>query len=229
MEVESTIELDLERPADTLLITFGGIAQGIGVARFEFCRILEGVPAKTMYIRDVSQSWYHGHLPGVGVGVEALREAIAGVREDAGSKRVVCVGNSMGGYAALLLGSLVRADRVVAFAPQAFVSRWLRFRHWDRRWKKQIQQLHKSCGLRKATYDLQGCLGNPGYLSASIYSDRSSRLDAIHARRLSKTPRTKIHWREGGHGLVKGLRDTGELREILIEACGDGNSRMLSG
>ena len=215
---ESTVGLDLERDGRTMLVMFSGYQQGLGMPVLEFRRITQAVAAKLVFLRDPAQSWYHGNLPGAGNGPTQIAEFIGRLKAGAGCERLVCVGNSMGGYGALLVGSLAAADRVIAFSPQTFISRWLRLRHLDRRWGNRIPLARRSAGALRAAFDLAAFLRPPGYGSADIYADSSHRLDAVHAHRLERVDSTKIHFIDGGHGAIKRMRDSGELLSIIRAA-----------
>ncbi|WP_373480503.1 hypothetical protein [Geminocystis sp.] len=216
---ESSLSLDLDRDGNTLLIIFGGIQSGLGIPPFEFKRITDSLPVKLIFIRDLSQAWYHLELPSIGNGINDIILTIESIKQQTNYSKVVCIGNSMGGYAALLIGSLIQADQVLSFVPQTFISKWLRIINFDNRWKEQINKLHKNSSISKQMFDLKVFLKNPQYKKAIIFSDRNNRLDALHASRLKSLPRTTIEWRDGGHSLIKQLRDNGELQKILIDSC----------
>lgn len=72
----SSISADFDREGDTLLVSFGGVAQGIIVPKFEFKRSASGLSAKLLFIRDLSQSWYHSSMPGIGVGMKDIANKI---------------------------------------------------------------------------------------------------------------------------------------------------------
>src|SRR5690606_42052040 len=78
------------------------------------------LPVKKLYVRDLNNSWYHGEHPGIGAGVDALAEWIRGVIREQDVREVVTLGCFMGCYAAILLGALIDADRVLAITPQTF-------------------------------------------------------------------------------------------------------------
>ncbi len=216
---------DVDRPGDTLLITFGGLNHGISMPRHEFLNITERLPAKRMFIRDSSQCWYQSELNGLGRGIEAIVEKVEDVKRSVDCERTVCIGNSMGGYAALLVGNMINADRVIAFAPQSFLNRRLRFAYWDRRWMRKIKKLYSLKSLETRFLDLKPNLKNQQYQRADIYVDLDNRLDAIHARRLEALDNTHIHYRVGGHfDLVRNMRDSGELEKLLYDACVEGGS-----
>lgn len=211
----SALGLDLEREGDTLLVMFSGYQQGLGMPVTEFRRITQPVAAKLAFLRDLSQAWYHGPLPGVGDGPAEVAAALKKLQASAGCRRLVCIGNSMGGYGALMIGSLAAADRVIAFSPQTFISPWLRLRHWDRRWRARIAAAHRSdCALREA-FDLAAFLRPPGYGRADLYADRVHRLDALHANRLAGVERTTVHAVDGGHVAIRQLRESGALLAII--------------
>ena len=113
----------------TLVIAFAGADALIGgepfaggVPSFEFARAFrEAGVGCALFVRDVLRSWY---LRGIGDAgytfqsvVDALRAEIDSVRP----ARLVTLGCSMGGYAAVRAGLALRADEVLAFGPQVIV------------------------------------------------------------------------------------------------------------
>ena len=212
---EEALQTVLDRPGDCLLVTFGGVNQGMGLPPFEFRRMTAGLDCKLALVRDPSQAWYQGPLPGVGEGLSDLALSLERVAGRAGVSRVACIGNSMGGYAALAVGSLMGADRVAALAPQSFIGRGLRLRYLDRRWSSQMRAARRAPSSDRSSWDLSRFLAEPGYGAAEVYAGRDSRLDRVHAERLRSLPRTRVHLRAGRHDLVKRLRDEGELQDLL--------------
>jgi len=83
-----------------------------------------------LFISDISRSWLNG--PEVAENIVAL---IEGYRAEHGIDEVVLMGNSMGGFAALMLAQLTEVDTVIALAPQFsmnpdLVPEETRWRHW---------------------------------------------------------------------------------------------------
>src|ERR1043166_1107156 len=206
-----------------MLIAFGGIKLGIGMPPFEFFRLARNVPAHKLFFRDVHQAWYHRGLPGVASRLEGISEFLRTEVASNGVKRVALFGNSMGGYAALLFGALIQAGEVHAFAPQTFLSPWLRLRHRDYRWRRHIRHAYLSAdGFRYL--DLRRTLRHASQTQFHIYFSSENRLDAVHARHLGGIPNVLLHDRsEGGHQVVKLLRDGGLLQQIIHRAltCGE--------
>ncbi len=211
------VATDFGPKADTLLVAFGGIKGGMGIAPFEFLRLASDVPTKRLFVRDLSQAWYQRGVPGLG---ETVGEAAAGLRtriQESGARRVVMTGNSMGGFAALLFGAMCGADEVHAFSPQTFLGRWRRFRARDFRWREQIAAIHRRrpagavLDLRRTLRGWEG----PGIVHYCTNYD----LDRAHATRLRGLPGVSLRGHESGdHQLVRTLRASGELVEILRAA-----------
>ena len=214
------IKTDLDRPGDALLVVFGRSAQGIAMPPFDFSQVVQELPAKLVFFRDVSQTWFHGDLLGVGCGLGDVAKSVGAIRRQCGTKRLVCLGKSMGGYAALAIGSLTRADVVLAFSPQTYLTRWLQYCHGDHRARPQLAKLRKVGKPLPKSLDLKRFLIPPGYGQAHIFSDRNFPIDLSHARRLENTPKTTVHWfDEDAHDLIKKLHRKGEFLRILFRAC----------
>ena len=115
-------------PGCTLVLAFAGADARIpgavpgGVPAHEFVKALRGARADAaIFIRDAGRSWY---LRGVGESghdfnsvCESLRAEIEAIRP----RRLVTLGCSMGGYAALRAAIALGADAAVAFAPQVII------------------------------------------------------------------------------------------------------------
>lgn len=203
-----------------LQVAFGGIHGGVGIAPFEFYKLTSAFPTKKLYVRDVNQTWYHGELPAIGSGIDALARYLRRVIQAQNCERVIFFGNSMGGYAAILLGWLLEVDRVIAFAPQTFINRGARFWQRDGRWKVQIENTYRCPWANAAYFDLKSLLKKRNrHMQIDIYFDIGDRLDRAHAFRLADIPNVTLHdFDVGGHDLVKHLRNQGTLREILLNA-----------
>lgn len=213
-------------PGAPLLVAFGGLAGRLNMAPFEFFRLVETIPCSKIFLRDLHQVWYHRGIAGLGHGIDESAAKLSTLITSRSPSRIAMVGNSAGGYAALLFGHLIpRVDSILAFAPQTFLDRWNRALHFDMRWRRQISEVHR---LRAsvAYRDLLPLLGTrAGAQPAThVFASRDDRLDHAHARRLRGVPRVRIHaYAEGDHSLIKALRDRGALKPLLEAALlGDG-------
>ena len=122
----------------TLVIAFAGadaaLGGGIngGVPSHEFVRACRNAGVRrAIFVRDVLRAWYLRGVGGGGVGaggaeeaedsfdgvMDLLRAEIAAVRPS----RLVTIGSSMGGYAAVRAALALEADAALAFAPQVAI------------------------------------------------------------------------------------------------------------
>ena len=200
------------------MIAFGGIKLGLGMPNFEFFQMARGVPAHKLFFRDVHQAWYHRGLPGVGARIDEIAAFIRAEIKGMGVSRTAVFGNSMGGYAALLFGALIEAHEVHAFAPQIFLSPWSLIRHRDFRWKRDIWRVYFSAD-RSLYLDLREVLRDARATQFNVHFSTKNKLDAVHARHLGGLANVHLHDHpEGGHRVVKALRDNGALQQIVRSA-----------
>lgn len=213
----SPIAIDISSNSPILLVAFGGIIGALGMPPFEFFNITRNIETKKIYIRDLNQVWYHQGLKDVAADINGIAILLKDMIAKMKPERVVMVGNSMGGYASILFGSLLNVNAVHAFAPQTFIDRRNRLLSRDFRWKQQIRKTNRIGN--KDFFDLKRLLITNNALDINIYYSTFHRLDRIHAERLKNMKGVKLHIvTEEGHGIVKHLRDTGMLKKILISS-----------
>ncbi|HEV7586428.1 MAG TPA: hypothetical protein VGO14_11680 [Solirubrobacteraceae bacterium] len=198
--------------SEVLLVAFGGMNRQIGIPPFEFMKLTGSIPVKRLFVRDPRQAWYHRGLPGRS---RTLEETLGVLRElTGGAERLIVTGNSAGGYAALLFGSLLGADQIVCFAPQSTLNLDTLHSIGDHRWDDHLRPLHKAHVMDARWLDLQVLAPRE---NVQIYFDKGLEVDRLHAERIAHVGR--LYPCEGGqHELVRTLRDRGELAGILEAA-----------
>jgi len=219
-EEHAVLVADLEPRSTVLMATLGGVAGGIGIPRFEFMRMASDLGVKTVFVRDPTQSWYHGKLRGIGRGLNGVARTIEAIVARERVERTVVVGNSMGGFAALIVGSLIGANEVHAFSPTTFIGPVGRLRHRDQRWRRQILRAYRLSLCSPKYFDvmpvLTGCTESTRF---HVHYSTEDPLDVVHAERLAGVAGVELHaYAHGGHLLVKHLRDSGLLASILRSA-----------
>jgi pimeloyl-ACP methyl ester carboxylesterase len=217
------IRFDADSDSRTLLIAFGGLRGRVDVPPFEFLSVTGDFPVKRMYVRDLYQAWYHRGIPRqrakslVGV-ADRLRELIA--PHDV--ERLVTIGNSSGGYAALVFASLLGADVALAFAPQTTIDPDAMADLGDRRWETHLRKLHDAGRIDPAWTDLREAL--PQHLGANtrlqVYFNERLAIDRLHAERLAGIDAVRLlrFGHGSGHYLVNTLRNNGSLEHALRKA-----------
>lgn len=205
--------------ARRLYIVFGGIAGNVGMPPFEFYKVARILDQSKLFVRDPAQAWYQRGLPGIGPDVASIGAWLTARIAASGAQEVVFVGNSMGGFAALLFCGLLGRGTALAFAPQTFVSRAMRARHGDGRWAEQLDRVHAAPQLGEIL-DLRPWLAaNAPGIRAVVYAPVDHPLDWAHAAHLAGLPNVAVRGVKGAdHSLVRQLRDAGLLHDLLAGA-----------
>lgn len=218
---QQSIVTDYTADSDILLIAFGGMNSRMGMPPFEFFRIAQDYPVKKIFLRDLRQSWYQKGLPKIGKNAKGVFKYLKAETNQLNPQKIVMTGSSAGGLAALLFGYLLEVDLVLSFAPQTFIDTHTCFIVKDNRYHPQITKLYQyPHGIRKY-YNLSNFFQVEHNLKTKfhIYFDENHRLDQYHAHCLKNHRNVSLHpYQEGGHTLIRLLKERGELKQILLEA-----------
>jgi Flp pilus assembly protein TadD len=106
--------------SDRLVIVFSHINEKPG--RFSFYGTFRDIAVNKLFVNTPANCWYRDGIPGVGDCIESVADGIRIVMQELTPRSVMCVGNSMGAYAALLFGTLVNADQVLAIGPETLLN-----------------------------------------------------------------------------------------------------------
>lgn len=217
------LSFDLGRSSSTLLIAFGGMRGQLGMPTFEFFKATGGIPVKRLFVRDLRQAWYHRGIPGHGSSVEEVAESLRELIARHHVERLVVAGNSAGGYAALLFGTLLGADTVLGFAPQTVIELDALAAMDDHRWDEQIEALLADGGLDARWTDLRRVLPEVrlGETRYELYFDDTFAADRLQAERMVELDGVELHRMQGGaHSIARDMRESGELERVLRRALG---------
>lgn len=107
----------IKKGSDTLVIVFSGFYKAIQNTSFEWS-LLQSFDVDILYVMDDKQRWYLKGIKEVSTSVVTTRRHLDMVSK--GYSKVIYLGASMGGYAAVLFGSLSKHKNVHihAFSPQ---------------------------------------------------------------------------------------------------------------
>lgn len=205
---------------ENLLISFGGIKQNIGMPVFEFYKSLQGIECDKCFVRDFNQAWYHLGVDENCNSIDSVKNHLEKIIEAGNYKKICFVGNSMGGYAAILFGVLLDVNKILVFSPQTFIGKWRRFLYKDKRWSVQINRIHKSKKVNKRYFDLLNIFKENKSFGGtiSVYFSKNDKLDALHAKRMKNNKLVNLNEINlGGHNLVRELKSLGKLDVILAE------------
>ncbi len=199
------------------MIAFGGMRRAIGLPMFEFYRLTSHHGQwNKIYLRDQHALWYHAGLHGLGDNIDEITASLRRYSDHPGTRRVVTIGNSGGGYAALLFGSLLGAAEVHAFSPRTSLRPLHRLLSGEDRnlWKNFLRLLLH--GQRKYL-DLLPVLAQAKVKTIyHIHYSENFPADRQQAIHLASLPNVHLHpYPNNNHQLIQRLKTTGELHRIL--------------
>ncbi len=179
----------------SLIVSFGGFALQFGrIPPFEFLHFLNTHFHETdkLFYVDRHQIHYHRGIYGISSNIE---ETISHLRNEiAGYERVFFMGVSAGGYAAILFGSLLNVDHVIAFIPQTI----LYHSKYDSKYKDLLPYISGT-----TQYHLYGDL--------SIQNPK----DAHHISHCIRMLHPNVHIYKRAQLILPEMRNSGELFHIL--------------
>lgn len=99
--------------ADTVTVVFA--ARNDRPPKFTFWKAANAMHSHVILLNSDVPEWYRAGIPGIPGGIRGTVKAITEFKSDVNASRLVMTGSSMGGYGALLYGSMAKADHVLAF------------------------------------------------------------------------------------------------------------------
>ena len=221
--------IDRVYPCCPLIIGFG-FADWKNLPRFDFfgrTKKLEdrsGITFNRLLLRDPLNAWYHRGVRGVGEDADEVVGTLRAVIRSIRPSRVITIGQSMGGYAAIMFGILLNADRIVAFGPLSYLNSRKARCDGDLRYLPAMNGLEldppRSCyfdlpSLGKAL-DYRGTLHVIFGTYPGDDDGVSCHIDAMHAFRLARLARAELHpYPLSEHEVVKWLVEHQEMDDLL--------------
>jgi hypothetical protein len=199
---------------------------GIEVPPFEFVKTTKYASYCRLFLRDVFGIWYHRGLAGHTNDIDETIELLSSDIKERGFREVVCVGNSAGGFAAILFGVGIGTDLVHAFSPQTFLDKWRMLRHRDLRWIRSLASLYVLRTQRKVL-DLNSVLSSNQVTKCVMHFCAGSRLDRIHVNHVARNRNVQLlGYPCSDHSVVKHLRDRGFLSKVIEVEASDRLQRL---
>lgn len=188
-----------------VLISFTGIGHrinGFNLQKAEFGRLSESYD-QMFIVSDLTRSWANS------LDFDRLAEVI--IRQAAGAE-IHCIGNSMGGFIALLAPKFLPISRAVAFAPQYSMNPAIV--PWETRWP------HYRQGIKKWLYpSLDGVWQDGTHYYAFVGSMGP---DGMQARLFPKRDNLTLTLLPTGHHVAAELKQSGVMHSVIAQ-CFDGS------
>lgn len=187
--------------SDTIIVSFAGIGKKFGTIQpFEFVNFLnKNYPNYSqLFLIDNKRHRYHLGIDGVSSNVD---ETVEFLKEKTKSyKKVYFLGNSAGGYAAILYGSLLNVTKVIAFIPQTHCDIEGDTRKFDERYADLRQIINHS-----TQYNL---------IADKSITNKNDPHHMSHCIRLKQFQNVHITLFMGLH--LPTMRDSGELLQLFM-------------
>lgn len=216
------VAIDFEASRNILLLAFAGFAGKMGIPMFEFVNITRQLAnINVIFLRDCKQFWYQHGLPGIGKNVDDIVEFLRKYTQHASTKRVVTIGNSGGGYAAILFAHLLQVDECHAFSPKTFINPIGRILEGNFKYVTRRLRLAISSQAQKKYFCLRKVLENDPRKKPYIhlYFSQGFKNDTSHASRLQGVPCIQLHPMDHDkHNLIRILKKRGDLDRIIHDA-----------
>lgn len=208
------LKADISEKQPPMCLFFGGMGNAGVPAPFSFVNMTKNMlDVERIYLRDLDRAWYHAGLRGITENISETALFLQSKIEEIKPKKIVTVGNSMGGYAAILFGVLLKADVVHAFVPNTLIDGTAPISY-----KELLQKLHEN--YDNTFYDLKKVMEPSGYQGeVNIFYDCTFPKDTKHANNLANFENVRFHtYEEGKHQVIKILKETGQLKKIILNS-----------
>lgn len=200
----------VNKQASRTLIAFGGMTMGLSMPPKEFFKSFVDKDINIIFVKDFKQYWYQKGLLGITNDIESTVEYLKEILPETTGK-LITLGASAGGYAAIRFGVALNADRVLAFSPQTLID------------KETVRVFAKSC-LRDMSFDridldLNKVLERYDSNAAiEVYYGSKNRRDRIAVNHIKDYVKA-IAYETDTHLLASYLKEKGLLQQIIDSIC----------
>jgi len=191
----------------TTLMVFGGMACSVGMPPKEFFNSLPENNLNIIFVKDFLQCWYQRGLVGKSVDIGTTTKYLESIIPKE-TERLVCLGTSAGGYAAIRFGVDLGAARIITFSPQTKISHRVfnRFKSLDSR----IDDIN----LNGSDLDLNEFLSCKKNRNIELYYGVENKTDVIEALHIKEYIKSRP-LKTSTHNVAAYLKERGLLKDIL--------------
>lgn len=220
-------------PGEILVIAFGFVSWTTR-PEFDFFGRLKkleetsGRHINKILVRDSGNAWYHRKIDGLGGHVDETAHGLRELVRAIAPSKVITIGQSMGGYAALMYGLLLDARQIISFGPLSFLDTEQARLYHERRWLAVMRELERA-PPPSGYYDLAALCRARATARTAIHiifgtkpdqpnATESVNLDAMHAHRLAGAGHCTLYpFPYSGHAVVQYLIDTRKINGLLAK------------
>lgn len=220
-----------DNDSDTLFVSFAGMGWKESIPTFNFYNFMKSYKVDKLFLRDTgppkSKAWAcRYYLLGMRHNTNSLEETLEFLRQKMSVKKykkIVGFGCSAGGFAAILFGSHLNFDTIIAFNPQTHIGQYkddvMKDEYNAPRTCRFLRNQRKDSKLYQDSLDLKTL--SPFKSRIRIhFSNKSNRgCDKLHAKYLDDDSNVEIIEHDSNsHLLALELKGTGDLKQIIDDA-----------
>ena len=209
--------------SDILLITFAGMGWKKSVPTFIFYNFLKKYDnIDKFFLRDIKMRYY---LTGLKNNTDNLNDTIEFIKKIITKKKykkIIGLGCSAGGYAAILFGTLLQFDKIIAFSPQVVLTSKKESLIDDiynaPQTCKWLSEMNKNDSFYQKCLDLKNFIPFNNEINIHYSVNGTRGCDKKHALYLESNNCKIIEHPGNDHMIALTLRNNGKLKEI-IDSC----------
>ncbi|MEP0987527.1 hypothetical protein [Ekhidna sp.] len=161
-----------------------------------------------LHLRDSQRSWYFNGIKGFSNSPEMTLRKLKSVIIEKKIDRIYTLGMCSGGFASLLYGHLLKANRIFCFSPQTILDGTI-----PSRYMSHLNRINRNYGDHPFINLCNLDLSND---NIDIYFDPHHERDSSHIRNLTgKWKAPNLFERQGGHFVARVMRSDGSLKQVL--------------
>jgi len=196
-------------PSDTLFVIFTSRNTIQNPPQFQYLNTFKKSEYNAIYLRDLHDAWYQKGFPGVAKNIDEAVSYLRKILSDIPFRKLVAMGASSGGYAALVFGYFLKANRILAFSPQTLIPRG-----------KPLTDHLQLEGCDPKYFDLTRLDWNSANITCDIFYSHDFQSDKASAERMKNVKNFVLHPFQAGqhHNIAKWLIQQNLMVEILMKA-----------
>ena len=207
---------------NTLLIIFGGNGRNKNKAQsFDFLNFLkENNSFDKLFLRDIKRNYYLNGLKNSTNNLKQTIDLLKKLTSHKEYKKVVAIGSSAGGFAAILFGTILKLQKVIAFNPQTIISESNDLNIIPHLFSKEMSSYLGSLNTSDKFY--QKCLNLKNFIpfntQVEIHYSEFSQVDKKQAFFIKHQNCRLIKYKSGSHLLTVELKEKGVLKDLIINS-----------
>tara|TARA_B100000401_G_scaffold343113_1_gene241232 strand:- start:5331 stop:6794 length:1464 start_codon:yes stop_codon:yes gene_type:complete len=211
-----------ENNSDILFVTFAGMGWKDSIPTFIFHNFLKSYTnIDKLFLRDINCRYYLTGLKHTTNSLEDTVQLIKNIILKKNYKKVIALGCSAGGFAAILYGELIKFDKVLAFSPQTVLNHKKDTMIGDKynapktcQWLTNRQNAQSD--LYKKSLDLNNFRPFRSNIDIHYSVNANIGIDKLHALYLEDGDKCRVFEYPGNdHMVALTLRNNGKLKELI--------------